>query len=363
MISRRLALSLLGLSCLAAMPALAAPQDGLARLREALDQVPALLLDSPAPVQGAFVQLSALSLVAGAPGPWDPATLRRAVVGGEITPLATLGQVGVERWTAPAGVAPQQVEAMFGLGRGLALWRLADEAAAGAVMAHLRGRGFRAEGEALVDPGPVPLMDRMSDPWRSLPGPSAVLQQGASLLQLQDAAAAAQLRDQPAATSRPALEVALQGIAARGGAGGLVQAVLLSPVLANPPADPAVLLQGGMEAARKALAEPPAAFPTWQAGLMADLAGPGRAGLVVALGYADCDKAKRAAAEMGERWRRLAGPGGAAAQTALLAGEGVAKGACAALLQVEGAPDGPRNPFFETVWNALMRRQPTPFGG
>ncbi|MBS7810650.1 hypothetical protein [Roseococcus pinisoli] len=351
--------AMLAALCLAALHGPVAAQNGLAPLREAAEGLPAILAQNPEPFQMVFVDYSALAVVAGGRAEWPDAALRRIVLGSELPPLATLRRPA--DWGAAAGVTLQQLRSMAGVGKSLVVWRFDRPARLEEVMAHLRQRGFvEAAGGMLQDSGPIPVMDRMRDPWRSLRSAGVtVARQGDTLVQAPQANAVRLLTGPGESfAAEPVNRSLLEGVEAQLGEGRVVQALFFSPALGLKPGDPAALLNRD-PGARLQL---PAAgtgqgLPPYRRGLLVDVAGPDEAGLLVALAYPACVEAERAAHRLRERWSALG-------QAAPLRSSGravpEADGSCTASVLIEVAPAGMANPALDALWRAIQLREATP---
>jgi hypothetical protein len=360
---RRTALA--ALCCLLASTGLARAQGDA--LRQALSGLPAVVTENPEPVQALFLDLSALSRVAGQAQGWPPEALGRISAAADMPPMRALQSSGVEGWNTAAGLPLQQVQSFTSVGDIAVIWRPADAAALPGLLEHLRQRGFTPGPDGLLtDPGPIPLPERMRDPWRILRhGPSSVLRDGDALVQSASPDGArrfAQVPPAESAAAEPTVRAALEGVEARLGAGRVVQAVLFAPTLTLRQQDPAAVLRNGPNAARERLRRDTETIgqglPPYRRGLMVDVAGEQRPALLVSLTYPDCGTAETATAKVRAFWDTPAFNGAVPAEISTEAVNG--ETGCAATILIETAPDGLANPAFRQVWNAILQRQPTP---
>jgi hypothetical protein len=336
-------------------------------LRQALSGLPAAVTESPEPAQALFLDLSALSRVAGQDAGWPPEALRRITSSADMPPIKTRQSSTAVAWDKAAGIPLQQIRTLTSVGEAAVIWRMEGETNLAGVLQHLRQRGFsEGPGGMLTDPGPISVLERMRDPWRSLrQGPSSVLRDGGALVQAPSPDGArrfAGVSPAESAAANPTVRIALGGVEARLGQARIVQAVLFSPQLTWSAADPNRVLRQSAAGARQRMRADAETIgqglpPYWR-GLMVDVAGPERPGLLISLAYPDCGTAETAAAKARAFWDT---PAFGQSLHSEISTEAVhVEGGCAATILIETAPQGMANPAFGKVWRAILLREATP---
>ncbi len=336
--------------------------EGMTALREAAAGLPSILVQSPERIQAVVVDFSALSAIAGGQADLPVEALRRLAFAGEMPALDMLRTNGVEAWSEAAGVAPSDIRTLTGIGTTVAIWRFDTATRQAAVVEHLGRRGFqRAGADILQNPGPVPIQQQMSDPWHSLRSPGvAVAIAETALVQAPTGDVARRFLAVPPGDSfaaDPAVRALFSGAEAQLGDGRVVQALFFSPALALRAGDPAAMLgaspREAMERIRQAQAKRTPAVPPFLRGLMLDVARPGRSGLLIALAYPDCGSAQAAGERVQGKWND---PPASVTVRAVP----VADGLCAASILIEAEATGLTNPLLGALWDAILRREPTP---
>nr|WP_314075191.1 hypothetical protein [uncultured Roseococcus sp.] len=335
---------------------------GMDALRQATAGLPSVLAQNPDRIQAVVVDFAVLSAIAGGQGDLSVEALRRLTFGGEVPALSMLRTNGVEAWSDAAGVAPGHIRTLTGIGTSIAIWRFDSAIRQERVVEHLGQSGFqRAGADMLQEPGPIPIQQRMSDPWRSLQSNGvAVAIANAGLVQAPTSDVARRfvaISPSDSFAADPAVQALLSGAEAQLGERRVVQALFFSPVLALRAGDPAAMLDGSpreaMERMRQAQAESPAGVPPFLRGLMLDVTRPGQAGLLIALAYPDCGTAQVAGGRVQGKWNN---PSARVTARAVP----VAGSPCAASILVEAETTGLANPVLSTLWDAILRREPTP---
>lgn len=342
----------------AAAPGLA----GTETLREALGQLPEVILANPAGELAYFLDMEEL-LALPQPEDGTPQIARGMEMAGGLPPMQALATAGPGPWEEKAGIGLESLRYLAGFGaspHGISIWGLEEETSA-ALPGILTERGFApAAGDvpdgALANGEPMQTdltMADAADPWRGRMGQ-------ASLVALRDTvliqsptpeglAAVAQPEPPASAADHAIVRTILDGIDAAA-EGPIVQAMLISPAFGLPQIDPAVLLQAGrdgidrvravMEAQVAAGSE---GIPVYLGGLIADIQTGQHPALVIALAYPDCDIAEAAGAALVQRWQQH--PGDALpAETrwqAVPATEGFCAATVTIMSQTEGASLNP----------------------
>lgn len=310
-----LRLAAVPLCCLLASPALAAD---VGALRTALAATPQSLLDNPEFIQWTFVDRAAWS--AATEGEDEVAALQRMSFATMIGGLDTLGAAPRATWEKNAGVALSDIAWFAGAGappNTIGIWGFDDEQPMMDLVSTLEARDFKrlddgvtlGNGEALMvdfdkrDP---------QNPWRGGVGQARFIQphdlvlfQAATPEDVEALATSttSAAEDPRAATLLSGLEEGL------GKDTAIVEAMLISPLLANPALDPASFLgaeAGSPKDLEKKLAETSGAtaegVPLFISGILADTQTGDRQGLAIALVYPDCASADRAVETITQRW-------------------------------------------------------------
>jgi hypothetical protein len=356
----------------AVVPATA--EESTHKLREALGQMPQIILSNPSGMQAYFLDVPAWRGTMGSD--MSSAGLIRLVLAQGIETVRGLQTAdALAAWDVKAGLPFDEISYFAGFGSppmSISYWGLRDSSAAGRLMEALGERGFTPVGGAGSGilgngaPNAISPKDRdPSDPWRGPLGRSAfVMPIGNAILKAPVPEAMAQLaRTDPSAADNAFVAVALDGLDGMldEDRGTIVQAAVLSPGLGLEQFDPARLLSSapGDIAAAKAALEAGAAdagkgVPPYFSGILADVDGGDRPVMIVSLAYPECATADAAVAKLESRWTE--GPG--TSVEAEIDGQSVSTpgGLCAAVVAFAGQAGDADNVVLRQTIDRLMSR-------
>jgi hypothetical protein len=347
----------------------------IATLRQALSQIPEMVLTNPTEMQVFFFDVQAWRALAdGEPG---VGALNRLALAQSIEAVQVFGYRGLEDWDNKAGVPLDEISYFAGFGQPpfmISYWGLRDNAAAGALIDTLASRDFTEANGPVPgtlgngEPNAIDIQNRdPANPWRGALGKSYfVVQDENAVIQAPAPEAMALLATnfEASAADSPVMTSALDGMLAAVGVdeGRIVQAMVISPAFGLGGFDPASALfsnPGDIDATRAALEEAfeesAQGIPPYFGGIVADVQFGDRPALVVSLAYPDCASADDAVAALQARW--AAGmDSGIEAETS---GQSVANSGelCAAVVHFVGEPneDGNNLVLGETM-SRFMRR-------
>lgn len=352
----------------------ASAEESTHKLRQALGQMPQVILSNPSGMQAYFLDVPAWR--GTSEGDTTVAGLRRLVLAQGIETVQGLqANDALSAWNTKAGLPFDEISYFAGFGSppmSISYWGLRDASAAKNLMDALGERGFTPVGGAASGilgngaPNAISPKDRdPSDPWRGPLGRSAfAMPIGNAILKAPAPEAMAQLaRTDPSAADNVFVAAALDGLDGMldGDGGTIVQAAVLSPGLGLEQFDPAPLLSSspGNIAAAKAAIEAGAeaagkGIPPYFGGILADVDADDRPVMIVSLVYPDCDIADAAVARLKSRWAE--GPG--ADVEAEIDGRSVATpgGVCAAVTAFAGEAGEPGNTVLQQTVDRLMTR-------
>lgn len=348
------------------MPAMAQNLDAL---RDALDHLPATLLSQQHGDLAYFADVQVIMKLGD--GDAAPLSRSRLMPMAAITALQTLPGSGPTEWEAKAGTAVEKLRYFAGHGRApnvYSYWGLADEAAAGELIANLQTNGFENAGpEGVVGNGEPMRMDPSkidpTDPWRTRIGAAQfAAAKGTNVVQAnipqaaQNAAA-----EQASLGDNPILQTALAGLEQSIGDSQIVQAVAISPMFGMAGLDPVALvgstpdIDETRQRLEERMAELAQGIPPYLGGLIVDVH-QHRPGVGIALAYPDCTAAQAATRALTSRWTEIADD---SAQgeivTSTVQGE---NGLCAATLSVFVEQDSQENPAYRALIEPYWRGEP-----
>lgn len=277
-----------------------------------------------------------------------------------MTPLIALVRGGDEAWNK-IGVDPARMDFFADFGQppfSGVIWGFADEAVATSVFAGLADQGFSPlEAQPAIVANGTPLQINLDqadpfDPWRGPMGQTAVIAQiGPVLVQAIDPDIFDPLMNGTRASDTPAGQVLLAALGAQDGAvlqasfGGPAVGIAGAPVgMVAPETDPGAV---GEDMDRLA-----PGVPIYGGVVIADLVGADSDNLVIAMAYADCETASRAAEIAARLWPERA-DGAAMAGQATPSHVEAGDAGCAAVITVPGEPD---DSLFLRTMGALMQR-------
>ena len=304
-----------------------------------------------------YVEYISLARLAPAGGTVTSADFGGVAWGGDIRSVGSLG-ADPDLFHAKSGIDLRDLRCLAGFGqapRDIAIWGFADVPTARAAFDVLPDHGFAPAGFfpgvlANGDPGAMDFARAdAADPWRGPMGrTSTVTLRDAALLQ---AGTAADFAPVLGATST-ALEsdpgrIALAGIEHE--SEGVIQALILSPVTVGAQAiDPAFLIgktQAEAQAAFEAeVTNMAAGLPPYSGAILAEVATPTGAQVVLSLAYPSCAEAAEAVARAPALWN-LMNPAYVPAEAELSGQTIEAAPGCAARIVLSVRPQRP--------WNSL----------
>lgn len=279
--------------------------------------------------------------------------------------LETLRSAPSAVWEEKAGLPLGALDYLLTYGNPPAettIWGLTSEVAAGSALAALASRGFAPTEMGSLgngEPGRIdPTRRDPADPWRGKVGQASFVHaSGAALIQT-EAPRPAGLDGQMSMADNPLVATALTGLAALE-PGGIVQAVVISPLVGLASPDMADLLGKPLEEVRAQWAEEAkaegAGMEPFLGGVIADM-GTETPRLALSLTFADCASAAAAAETIAARWSETM-------RTPLLETTAAAvpgsEGLCAGLVTVDVEPaDG--NPAYRELLQMLMMNRGVP---
>ncbi|TBV06742.1 hypothetical protein [Phytopseudomonas dryadis] len=368
-------LALFATAILMTTGALCHAQDSTATLREALGQLPEIVLTNPVADQAYFVDMAALWQLNPSASPAE--ALNRLNFGRFVAPVNVMASAlpgFPEEWKEKAGIDAREIRYFAGFGQShfaVSYWGLADEAAAGEMMTGLAGLGFVSAGDGVLGNGKPNALDPSAidprNPWRGAVGQASfVARQGSVLIQAPAPEAMANLllgEGDAGAAGNIVVATALDGIDGALTDGTLIQAMLISPVLGLASIDPDRMLvpdaqniddmraaiEAQMETAQKGI-------PPYLGGLLVDAQAGDTPALVVSLAYQDCAIADTAIAQIEARWNQTMQERNPAeiSGTSVESGSGL----CAATVTfIDAAPDAASPVLARRVLDAVMRRE------
>jgi len=349
------------------VPALAA---GVEPLRDSLAKMPESVLTLPTAVQFSYVDVAALHAIAGHEG-LNQTVLGRAIIGSTFLPAyKSLETDSSQTWSKKSHIDRTDLLYLAGFGAALktiAIWGLNDDTAADALIDALDASDFDAVGDKEIigngQPGTKDsLKNDPADPWRGINGrPTFAAAKGNAVIQASTPELLVPLLDErPSMAENAVVTTALAGLDAALDGDLLVQAMLVTPMfgLGRPDTEDLLIIGLNLDVMRERLEarlKPGTdGIPPYLGGFIADAQGEQPA-VVISLAYADCETAKQAAEQIGQRWQDTMGQ---AAQGEIRTASVSAPGGCAAILKVAGktAAD-PGNPILKALFDTYPRRQ------
>ena len=349
--------------------ALAASTDTLG---DALSKFPQSVLMSSEPIQAYFVDMTLLQELGKKAGAEQGLAAERMDFA-MIDALKPLMMGGVETWTRNSGIDLAKLRYFAGMGvppQTVSVWGLDSEATTKNLMGSLSEGEFEPVGANGVigngEPMNVNITAReIGNPWRDEMGRATFLSRsGDALVQSSTPdAVAGFLQNDETAIDHPVVATLLGSLDAVSDAGGVVQAMLISPAFGLQSVDPRSLNLSGsvnMDELRRqlksAMEQAGTGIAPYFGGIIADLQ-EDQPALVMALAYPDCDMARAAAESVKQRWEdTMTESGPATVETSTFEGS---DGLCAAVVAVARDSDqaGTTNPYAKAVFARIMRRQ------
>lgn len=363
----------LALCLMTGFAATAAAQDSTLTLRQALKQMPQVVLSSTDAMQIVFLDVQAWRGLEPAAPSADG--MRRLSIARQIRPLESIGS-GLQSWSENAKVPFDEVAFFAGFGRApanISYWGLKNKEAVGELVASLKRIDFAAvEGDApgLIandNEGKMNLQKaNQQDPWRGMMGmPSFVLPLDRALIQASSAKGMQTLaQPTPSVADSEIVAASLAGLkeGVPADRGQIVQAAVISPIMGLAAVDPAkVLLSTSVDAdiakqnLKAAVEANRQGIPPYFSGILADAQVNKLPAVVISLAYADCATARQAVDGIRAAWKQSM----AGAKDAKVAGTTVQAGKlCAAVVRATAPKaDDAGNPVLAEVMNRYMRRE------